>query len=66
VLLGGLLNLYWLTMPSLRLRGPSLSWLDVVAPIALGAAWTASYLLQWGRYRRQRSRHVEGGADVRG
>ena len=64
VLCGGLLNLYWLTMPSLRIQGPRLSWLDVVVPIALGATWTAWYLLQWNRYQRQRSIYVEGGADV--
>ncbi len=66
VLLGGLLNLYWLTMPSLRTQGPRLSWLDAIAPFALVATWSAVYLLQWDRYQRRRSLHIEGGDDVCG
>lgn len=55
VLFGGLLNCYWLIMPSLRQHSHLLSWLDVAAPVALGGVWVLVFLARSRRieYRRQ-------------
>jgi hypothetical protein len=43
VLVGTLLNAYWLTAPSVQNVAPGLNWLDVVTPLALGAVWMGSF-----------------------
>ena len=52
VLLGSLLNCYWLVLPSLRTRDDLTSWMDWVAPVAVGAAWLALFLGRRERIER--------------
>lgn len=39
-----LLDTYWLIMPVLHPAGVALSWMDLTAPIGIGALWLASFL----------------------
>ena len=34
-----LLDVYWMVMPSFHRTGPQFSWLDVSAPLGIGAIW---------------------------
>ncbi len=57
VLIGSALNVYWLVMPCLRPHDNLLSWLDWVAPLALGAVWFAMFLVFLDRDERRWNAH---------
>jgi hypothetical protein len=46
ILLSRLLDLFWLIAPEFHTRGITVSWLDVVLPLALGAIWLGSFIWQ--------------------
>jgi hypothetical protein len=49
LLLMRLVDLYWLIVPAFHHEGIHLSWMDVVAPLALGALWLAAFAHQLAR-----------------
>lgn len=46
VLFARLLDLFWLIAPEFHQTGISVSWLDVVLPLSMGAIWTACFIRQ--------------------
>jgi hypothetical protein len=46
ILLSRLLDLFWLIAPEFHTRGISVSWLDIVLPLALGAIWLGCFIWQ--------------------
>ena len=36
-------DMYWLVMPSFHISGLTMTWMDVVAPIALGGIWVSAF-----------------------
>ncbi|HEY1725479.1 MAG TPA: hypothetical protein VGF89_08650 [Steroidobacteraceae bacterium] len=44
LLLGGLIDAFWLVIPAARPAGFALRWTDLLAPIGIGALWFAVYL----------------------
>lgn len=44
IMLVYLVNVFWLVLPAFRQTGLSISWLDVVAPIAIGGIWLGVFL----------------------
>jgi len=46
ILLVRLVDLFWLIAPEFHPDGVSVSWMDVVLPLTLGALWTSAFLWQ--------------------
>jgi hypothetical protein len=46
VLLARLIDLFWLIAPEFHQHGLSISWLDIVLPLALGAIWVGCFIWQ--------------------
>jgi hypothetical protein len=46
VLLARLIDLFWLIAPEFHQHGISISWLDIVLPLALGAIWVGCFIWQ--------------------
>jgi hypothetical protein len=46
VLAARIIDLFWLIAPEMHPDGLSVSWLDVVLPLALGSLWIACFLWQ--------------------
>ena len=46
ILLSRLLDLFWLIAPEFHTQGITVSWLDIVLPLALGAIWLGCFVWQ--------------------
>jgi hypothetical protein len=46
ILLSRLLDLFWLIAPEFHTQGITVSWLDIVLPLALGAIWLGCFIWQ--------------------
>jgi hypothetical protein len=46
ILVSRLLDLFWLIAPEFHTQGLTVSWLDVVLPLALGAIWLGCFIRQ--------------------
>jgi hypothetical protein len=46
ILLSRLLDLFWLIAPEFHPQGITVSWLDIVLPLALGAIWLGCFIWQ--------------------
>jgi hypothetical protein len=46
ILLSRLLDLFWLIAPEFHAQGITVSWLDIVLPLALGAIWLGCFIWQ--------------------